>query len=181
MRTLPLVLALLAPAAAHAGVGLGTTMGLGPAQVNISFDGNTVPTLSAGGFLPTLDLYFDKLKVQIHALETVDQLFNEEILLGANAYITAAQRPVSGSLDAVFAPGGGVDILGDPFTLALTGEAQVGVQTRGEAGIGVFVVPALGIGITDGDSDLIAGGTLQVSVWMGGAKGRETNDSLPPL
>lgn len=176
-----LAFSLLLPSVASAGVGFGTTMGVGPSQININLNGATVPSLSAGGFLPTLDLHFDTFHLQIHALETIDLLFDEEILLGANGYVDMVQRPVSGSLDAVFAPGAGVDILGDPFTLALTGEAQIGVRSRGEAGIGVFVVPALGIGLNDGTSDLIAAGTLQISVWLGGTSKGRTNDSLPPL
>ncbi|TNE91969.1 MAG: hypothetical protein EP330_03165 [Deltaproteobacteria bacterium] len=181
MRIALLSLALLAPTVASAGVGVGTTIGMGPQQIDINFNGTAVPSLTAGGFRPSLDLHFDTFRLQIHALETLDQLFDEEIFLGVNGYIEVVQSPVSGGLDAVFAPGAGIDLLGDPFTLALTGEAQVGIRTRGASGIGVFIVPAVGVGVGDGNSDLIATGTLQVSCWFGGGSSNTVNNTAPTL
>ncbi|MCO4744467.1 MAG: hypothetical protein KC912_06760 [Proteobacteria bacterium] len=175
MRTALLSLALLFPTVASAGVGFGTTMGMGSSRITIDFNGNITPAMTAGGFLPTLDLHFDKFVLQVHLLETLDLLFNEDIFLGANGYIEILDSPVGGSWSAVVAPGAGIDILGDPFVISATGEARFGVRSNGPAGVGVFVVPAVGVAVGDVDSDLVAAGTVQFSMWFGGSGGSSSS------
>lgn len=182
MRTALVSLALLLPTAASAGVGLGTTMGLGSGQVVININGNggVFGPGTAGGFLPSLDLHFDTFVLQIHALETLTLLSDNTIFLGANAYFEMFDQPLGGNFDVVIAPGGGLDLIDDAFALTLTAEGRFGVRSRGGAGIGVFVVPALGVVVGDVDSDLVSSGTLQVSMWFGGAGSRSGGTTRAP-
>ncbi len=145
---------LLAAASPAWAVGVGSSVG---AQF-----GNT------GGFLPSLDLHFDPFVLQIHVLEFVNELTEEDVRLGANFYGTAHATAFEGPWQGVVQPGVGLDIYADPFRLDLTGEVRLGAQTANErGGFGIYVVPALGLRIDDNDDPLLAGGAVQISAWFG--------------
>ena len=64
-------------------------------------------------------------------------------------------------------PGFSIDLLDDPTTVVIAGESRFGLAGADDGGFGLFVVPALGISSSNGDTQLFTGGTLQVSVWFG--------------
>ena len=83
MRKIGLLTFLLAlPSSAHA-IGVGTTYGLGSgtglAGLGNLFGGGGFTLATSMGFLPTLDLVPGGATVQIHVLETLGALSNEEI------------------------------------------------------------------------------------------------------
>lgn len=160
-------LLLLSSAPAHA-VGVGTTAGLGTGGW---FGDPGLFDLGAGlGFAPTLDIHANPVLVQIHVLEFTEALIDaEDVYLGANVLFGVHEAPLGGQWLAVVEPGFGMDIYaaGDTY-IQLTGQCRLGGQVQEAAGLGVYVVPEVGLGLTDGDVDWIAGGTLQVSAWFGG-------------
>jgi hypothetical protein len=162
---------LLAASDAHAfGVGSTGAIGIGGGLAGFDpFDlGGGFGDRSTGGFVPTLDLHPSPVHIQIHVMELVSDLIdNEEIFLGANVYFDAVAQPLTGSWLGVVQPGFGIDIYGDPLTIAITGECRLGPQVEEGAGFGVYVVPAVGIALDDGDAEWIAGGAIQLSAWFG--------------
>lgn len=158
-------LSFLASPAAHA-VGFGSTAAVGTGGWQLGpFD------LALGlGFAPTLDLHADPVLVQIHVLEFTEALIDDDdVYLGANVLFDAHDAPLGGQWLGVVQPGGGFDLYSAGDTaVAITGQCRLGAQTQDGAGFGVYVVPEVGLGLSDGDADWIAGGTLQVSAWFGG-------------
>ncbi|MEQ1571191.1 MAG: hypothetical protein ABMA64_36520 [Myxococcota bacterium] len=142
---------------AHA-LGVGSTIAFGP-----GFD-----LFGGPAFVPTVDLVFDPVIVQIHALDTLDAAFDEQLYLGANLYVEVVSQPIGGKWEGVVQPGGGLDLFGDPTTVVIDGQVRLGAQAAEQAGVGLYVVPALGLVASDGDSSLFASGALQLSVWFGG-------------
>lgn len=158
---------LASPASA---VGFGSTAGVGVAGSRFVGDGDFFGLFGGLGFAPTLDIHADPVLVQIHALEFTEALIDaEDIYLGANVLFSVHDAPLGGQWLGVVEPGFGFDVYsaGDT-TIALTGQCRLGGQVQDAAGLGVYVVPEVGIGINDGDADWIAGGTLQISAWFGG-------------
>lgn len=140
---------------AHA-LGVGSSVGVG--------------TGGPGLFLPSLDLHFEPMLLQIHVMEFFNQIDdNDQLYLGANLYVDAHQADLQGPWSGVVQPGGGLDLFIDPTLMVLTGECRLGAESANEAGgFGLYVVPALGIAFGDGvDGDLLAGGALQISAWFG--------------
>jgi hypothetical protein len=119
------------------------------------------------GFPPSFDLVLDPAIIQIHALQTIDAAVDDQLYLGANVYFEVEIAPIGGPWYGTIQPGFSLDLLGDPTTVVVAGEARLGLAAQDDAGFGLYVVPALGIAASDGDTELVAGGTLQVSVWFG--------------
>lgn len=149
--------------AAHA-VGIGSTGALGLG----GWGGGDLFDFGSGGFAPSLDIRAEPVIVQIHVLEFTEALVDdEELYLGANVLFAAGASPLHGPWLGVVQPGFGFDIVGDPLLLSLTGQCRLGVEAQEAAGVGLYVVPELGIALADNQSDWIAGGSLQLSVWFG--------------
>lgn len=146
---------LAVPASAQA-FGLGTTI------AGFGFDDG----FGSGAFRPSFDLVFDPVIVQIHALDTLNSAFDDQLYLGADVLVNVATVPIAGPWSGVVQPGGGVDLLADPDIIGISGECRFGIQAQEQAGFGVYVVPALGFVSGDGGSDLYAGGALQISAWF---------------
>lgn len=168
MRRLFLVaLGLGVSTSAHA-LGVGTTYSLGsglPWDLGPFLDVGAIGT--SGGFLPSLDLHPGNVTVQIHALETLQVLANEELFLGANCFFGVVEQPNTGAALGVVEPGFGVDLWADPFVLIPTFETRIGVKVPGSMSWGVYAVPALGVAISDNDTDIVIAGGLQFSAWFG--------------
>lgn len=167
MRRLLLIgLGLGASVDAHA-LGIGTTYALGN---GLGWDLGPfldIQQVTASGFLPSLDLHPGKVTVQIHVLETLQILSNEELFLGANCYFGVVEVPNAGNVVGVVEPGFGVDLWADPFSVAATFETRVGAKSPGGMSWGVYAVPALGVVISENDTDIVIAGTLQFSAWFG--------------
>ena len=149
----------LAAPEAHA-LGVGTSVGLG-----------TGDFASGGLFLPSLDLHFEPFVLQIHAMEFLNSVADDDLFIGANLYGEAMSADFKGPWKGTVQPGAGLDLFIDPTVLRITGEVRVGAQTSsGDGGFGVYVVPALGILVGDNDvidDPFVAGGALQISAWFG--------------
>lgn len=167
-RTLALAIGLFLPTQAHA-LGVGTTYAPGNVLAGLgAFIPGDVQLASSMGFLPSLDLHPGNATVQIHALETVQGLTNENLWLGANVYFNVAQVANTGSAVGVVEPGFGVDLqIVDYFYTVITGECRFGVMLPGEASAGIYAVPALGVAADENNVDIVIAATLQLSVWFG--------------
>jgi hypothetical protein len=128
-------------------------------------------TVGVGGeglsFPPSLDLYFEPVVLQIHALGTLDAAFDEGLYLGANLYVHVAEQAVGSGWKAVIQPGASLDIWGDPTSIGIAVESRFGAQVKETAGFGFYLVPALGFVTGGGQAEPFAGGALQISVWYG--------------
>ncbi|HHO53147.1 MAG TPA: hypothetical protein ENK18_20300 [Deltaproteobacteria bacterium] len=152
------------------GMFIAMMLGSSPAQAVGVGSSVGVGTTGPGLFLPSLDFHFDPILLQIHVMEFFNQIDdNDQLYLGANLYVDAHQADLKGPWSGVVQPGGGLDLYIDPTIMVLTGECRLGAQTATEAGgLGVYVVPSLGIAFGDNiDGDLLAGGALQISAWFG--------------
>ena len=167
MRRAFAVLALSFVASDAWALGVGSTAGVGVGGF-FGFDSFGGYSGSVGGFAPTLDLHTDPVHLQFHVLELTSALINDQALfIGANVYFDAAAMPVGGPWTGVVQPGFGLDLYGSPVTVAITAECRLGPQMWESAGFGVYVVPAIGMALDDGDAFWLAGGTLQLSAWFG--------------
>lgn len=165
--------ALLVPQVASAGVGVTGFLG----ATEYASGG---PFAGAGftSFLPTIDYRSGRHAFQFAALDLIDGIARGEDLavyrLQVAYYNTTSRGKVTEDWKGIFAPGASVLYLGngeDNFNLV--GRARVGVQTAKKMGVGLYVVPGLGVGsYSDGndntdDLTLIMHGSIQLSVWSG--------------
>ena len=151
-------LLLAAPSTALAG--FGTTGSLGS-------------EVSSNGFIgleiwPTFDFVSDGVILQFHVLELLQGLASEQVAIGLNGYIPIMSYGVSSSFDGTIQVGGTLDIVGDPFVVSFGATSRFGVETEGAMGLGLYVVPVVGITVIEDDLGLLTGGAIQLSVWVGG-------------
>ncbi len=138
------------------------------------------PRGGPGVFWPSFDVHADPIVLQIHALEFLDSLTDDQVYFGANLYFDAGRRAFGrNGFEGVVQPGISLDIAANPATLVLLGECRVGFEHSTDGGgFGVYAVPALGVGVgepdlvpgVDDDSPLVVGGALQISAWLGSAR-----------
>ncbi len=175
MRRAPILLAVPAllalPQVAHAGVGSTWAFRSGS---TFSYVGGW----GAPGFtfpfhdLPSLDVRMRAVDVQFHVLEFIGGIASESdmLLLGANAYFQGMERPAPGSFVGVFDPGVSLDLAAEtdfsPTNVGVMGLARLGVEAEERFGCGLYVVPAVGIGLIEEEFELLVGGSLQVSIWV---------------
>lgn len=154
---LGLMLAVLATPSAHA-LEVGSSVGVAP----------TSPA-ALNAFSPSLDLRFEPVIIQIHIMEFLRELADEDVQIGANVLFRAHDAELGKRTKAVVEPGFGLDILANGDTMvAVTGDCRLGATINGaKAGFGVYVVPSIGLMFGDGDVDFGAGGGIQLSTWFG--------------
>lgn len=168
-KVIPLLsaVALLLPGVAHAG--WGTTFYIGPNSLSAMMLFNDISPSSAMEMYPSLDYRNQDFQFQIHVLGTVQGVLNDTIALGVNGYKVGSQKD-AGQYKGVIQPGVSVDLISetdfDDMYLGAAGLLKLGVQSSSEMGGGLYVVPELGLALNSGDFELIAGGTLQYSVWI---------------
>ncbi|MBN1337008.1 MAG: hypothetical protein JXB39_13705 [Deltaproteobacteria bacterium] len=166
---LSVLVLLAAPRAVRAGIGTtwafngGSAASYGGPWTDLGY---TFPFHS----LPSLDLKLKEMDLQFHVLEFIGGIANDTILLGANAHFQGLWRPAPGGFGGVLEPGVSLDIVADtdfdPFHLGLMGLARLGIEAEKTYGCGVYVVPALGVGLISEDFELLVGGSLQFSAWL---------------
>lgn len=154
MRPL-LALLLLLPAPALAGVGV-------TASVGGDYDGTA--------WAPSLDWREGRLLVQLHLLDQLAPMASGVGLYprtGLDVAWGLVHTPVTDELDGVVMPGVAVRIDGaGPVGWNAGVEARAGVELHRRMGMGVYVVPKLGVTtLVTGSPGLNYGGALQVSVW----------------
>jgi hypothetical protein len=152
--------------------------------------------------LPSLDLRTKGWTIQMDVLELVASMTRKEpskdywearnnnrapeggdtanqLHLGVNAFNTNIKRKVAEQVEGVVQPGFSVDLDTNtsfgPANFMLLGAVRMGAQADKGMGVGLYVVPELGIAsvfdVADAESDyktdlgLAVGGQLQLSVW----------------
>jgi len=159
----------LMPAVASAGVGVGTSAPLSTdfGALAALFDGDGVAP--SGFVLPSLDLRFDEFVLQIHALETVTALANDEVVyLGANGWIPVTNGTLGGQWEAFAGVGGSLDLAidsGDAF-IQVGPVAPLGVRFGTTPRVALYVQPGLYVASVYGDLDVVADARLLGSVWF---------------
>lgn len=168
--------ALLAPSAAFAGVGATIAQG------------NYFGHPGAGsypGAAPTIDYRAKGLLVQVHALELVGSIANQDadnvnlyspdLATGVGVSTVVTKKKVAPEVEGVVMPGGHIFFAQDKVgSESYSGfnfdvEARMGMEMKKGAGFGVYVVPMIGVGKLPGDNQdmkVHTGGTLQVSFWL---------------
>jgi len=163
------LLALSAPA--HA-LGVGTTapVGNGLEQLARTFadldgDGFVYP----GHFYPSFDLRFDEIVIQIHALETITAIANDEVLyLGANGWIPLTSGTLGGQWEAFAGVGGSLDFAidsGDSY-IQVGPVAPIGIRFGTVPRVAVYVQPGLYLVSDVGIVEVGADASLLASVWF---------------
>ena len=146
------------------------------------------------GSVPSIDWKDGGNYVQVHLFELIDGLALgkvdlpdgsdaslAQLRLGVNYYKKSGKsKTITDRVDGVVFYGGSLDVVknldsdNDYLTFAPAFACRAGAQVSGGMGIGIYVVPTIGIAYTDldGGGDAIdaefkpyGGGTLQVSVW----------------
>lgn len=159
MKKLVVALAALAFAApAHAGMGLTANMS----------------GLSDGTYwAPSLDYRSGGWLVQMHVLDLVGNVTNKTVNLGVDVTKITQKEKIAEDIEGVLMLGGGARVLTntdfDPLMFNLVGEARMGAERKKKAGIGIYVVPMIGltnIPTASEEIDLTYGGGVQISTWM---------------
>ena len=152
-----LVAALSSPA--HAGVGSTAYLG---------------GTVDGTQWVPSLDIRASGWLVQIHVLDTAVGFATSatpgSFVLNTGADVTkiVAKRKIAAELEGVFMPGGGFRVVNTPGTFGFNVnlEGRLGAELKDSAGIGMYVVPMIGLSNLGGNTGVNYGGSLQVSVWF---------------
>jgi hypothetical protein len=158
------LLAFVALGSAPAFAGVGST-----AYLQSMNDGTT--------WYPSLDIHTEGWLVQIHLLDVLSVAGpTKDINFGADVTKVALKRKVGNDIDGVIAPGVGFR-LDAPTSFKNAGfnavlQARMGAEVKQGMGIGLYVVPELGISNLASVSatgkrqiGVTYGGGLQVSVW----------------
>jgi hypothetical protein len=152
---------LLALASTPAYAGVGFTAGMGSSTSS-----------SVTAMAPTLDYRGGGWLVQFHAFDLIGQLPAKYLDLGVDVTGVAIKKKVGQEVEGVFMPGGGVTLYSDTGFSSIgwraEAEARLGAEMKQGIGIGLYVVPVLGVtnlGST-GKVGVSYGGSLQVSAWF---------------
>lgn len=154
-----LAVAALALASSPAYAGVGTSYGLS------SF---ALFGAASTWYLPSVDVRNDGMHLQIRGMDTLAHLVNEDIYLAGSYWMPFMSQDL-GKGSVVVQPGGTAVIanFGD-WGIGLLGGARVGGEWVDEGGIGVYVVPQMGIAYDDPDVDVLFSGSVEISVWLDG-------------
>jgi hypothetical protein len=122
---------------------------------------------------PSLDYRAKGILVQLHVLDWVQApgASGYDFVPNAGVDVTgvAIKKKVGPDVEGVWMPGGGVRIQSYGGTLSWNAMAQArfGAEMKQGMGIGVYVVPAVGVtNFLTGDVGFNYGGSLQVSAWF---------------
>jgi hypothetical protein len=168
MRLILVVVFSLASVSARAAT-FGTTYGVGRTAIT---DTALVPiavTETAPGAFPSFDLVLGGMYLQLFPLDFGFAIFENTLLLSANLFLPPAYSAQNGA--ATIAPGVSVEISSNSDTdvSILSGQllARIGVST-GDQGMraGIYIVPGAGVAVIEGDVEIMASGSLELSLWM---------------
>lgn len=169
-----LVVGLLAalPLTANAGFGVSGVMGTIENSTNTNY-------FTGQHAYPTLDYKQGPYLVQVAALDLINTMGQDDeniLKFGLNGYYQIGKGKVSENVMGVRQLGLSLDYdqLGEDitFTTLLAG-LRMGAQSSGKMGVGVYVIPQIGVNLASEDAreesmELAVGGQIQLSVWMAG-------------
>jgi hypothetical protein len=167
-RVLFALAALTLPQAALAGVGVTGQLGWGGG----GFGGQTFPPIISG--YPTLDYHSGPELVQLDLMGLVSSITTKENFgIAAAYYHTTFKGDVSDNWKGTVAPGLHIgfekDAIGGGKALDALVNLRMGVQALKEVGVGLYVVPGIGIhNVFDDKIYLAMGGGIELSVWLTG-------------
>jgi hypothetical protein len=127
--------------------------------------------------LPTLDYHSDPHLVQIDVLGLISSITAEDNFgIDAAYYYTAYKGDVHDNWKGTVSPGVHLgywqDASFDQSHFDLLANLRMGVQAVKQMGVGLYVVPGIGIrNVSDDDLYLAMSGGLELSVWLTGAAG----------
>jgi hypothetical protein len=167
-----LAVTVLAALPLTANAGFGVTAALGSVENSINTD-----HFVGQHFYPTFDYKQGPYLLQFAVLDLINTIGQDDediLLVGANAYMKIGGGPVGPNVAGVQQLGVSLDYrqAGEDITfttLMLSG--RMGAQTAKKMGIGIYVVPEIGINVASEDAreeslELAVGGQVQLSVWM---------------
>jgi len=176
-RLLFVLAALVLPQSAFAGFGTTGYLLSGSSFLGAGvggFGGQTYGPLMSG--LPTLDYHSDPHLLQIDVLGLLSSITTKENFgIDVAYYYTAYKGDVHDNWKGVIAPGGHLGYLSEAAGndhLDLLFNMRMGVQAVKQMGVGLYVVPGIGIhNVSDDKLYLAMSGGLELSVWLTGASG----------
>ncbi len=182
MKKLVLALGLTASSPAFAGVGMTAYLPTpGACLVATDLGSTVVVGASGGGWLcdgttwaPSLDYRAKGWLVQLHALDTLAALAAQSVRFGAEVSGTAIKAKVANDFEGVFMVGGGFGVYRDgPSGTNNSSEfnfdvkARLGGERKAGVGLGIYVVPAIGLSTRLSDEvKLTYGGGIEISTWF---------------
>jgi hypothetical protein len=152
-------------------VGL-AALGTSPAYAGIGATAAIGSTNEAAGvlFAPTLDYRGGGVLAQVHLLDLIGQLPNKYVDVGFDITGVALKRKVGEDVEGVVMPGAAVLLYAptsfDSVGFHVLAETRFGAEMKQGAGIGIYVVPQLGVSNLTGTFGVAYGGSLQVSAWL---------------
>lgn len=167
-RTL-LTALLAAPSTALAGVGVTAQLPPNSAFESLWLGYYLRNGSGIGSSYPSFDIRSDEFVVQIQALETLTALTNNDVYLGADAFMALTSAPIAGSWEAFLGFGGSADLLlvseFSDTSVAFGPIMPVGLRIGDDARLALYVV--LGLDVIGTDEVTLAGsGALKASVWF---------------
>jgi len=174
-RILFALAALVLPQSAFAGFGTTGYLLSGSSFVGAGvggLGGQTYGPIMSG--LPTLDYHSDPHLLQIDVLGLVSSITTKDNFgIDAAYYYTSYKGEIHDNWKGVVAPGGHIGFWKqpDPGTtdLDVLFNLRMGVQAAKEMGVGLYVVPGIGIhDVFDDKIYLAMSGGIELSVWLTG-------------
>ena len=173
-RILFALAALILPQSAFAGFGTTGYLLSGSSFVGAGvggFGGQTYGPIMSG--LPTLDYHSDPHLVQIDVLGLISSITTKENFgFDAAYYYTAYKGEIHDNWKGTVSPGGHLGYYKDPAdnsSFDALFNLRMGVQAVKEMGVGLYVVPGIGIhNVSDDKIYLAMSGGLELSVWLTG-------------
>ena len=165
--------AITAPMTASAGVGITMELPASSAfeSLWLGYYSYYYGPSAAAGLFPSFDVRLDDIVIQIHGIETIIGLSNNDVYVGGDVFAAVLQKPVVGDWHAFLGAGGTLDaLLVSEFqetTVAFGPVMPVGVWI-GEHGR-VALYGTLGLVISNGAGGELGLGSetaLRVSVWL---------------
>jgi hypothetical protein len=166
-RILFALAALILPQSAFAGFGTTGYLGGGFG----GFGGQTAGPIMSG--LPTLDYHSDPHLVQIDVLGLISSITTKDNFgFDVSYYYTSYKGEIHENWKGIVAPGGHLGFEKDPAdvkALDALFNLRLGVQAAKEMGVGLYVVPGIGIhDVFDDKIYLAMSGGIELSVWLTG-------------
>ncbi len=169
-----IIAGLLAAAPLSAQAGFGVTGYLGSVELSSKYTYQ-----SPAHQYPSIDYKSGPLVVQVDALSLFESVFrDDDIHLGVNVYQTTIKKKVTSEFGGVVQFGGSLDYDqagSDLSFITLLAGMRMGAQAQKGMGMGIYVVPEVGINVANGDAadafredsmEFAFGGQVQISTWL---------------